>query len=116
MGLKPTEIIEGYNLASKKIIDEILPKLVVKEIKDLKNVDEIKDVIRTSIMTKQYGYEDFLTNLVIKACLAVFDDVNSYFNVDNVRICKILGAGIESSQVVTGMVFKKMVIFEIFMI
>lgn len=34
--------------------------------------------------------------------------VNSFnFNVDNIRICKIIGAGVSQSLVMNGMVFKR---------
>lgn len=108
MGLKPTEIIEGYNMAAKKVLDDILPKTVVHQVNDIKNVEDVKKAIRTSIMSKQYGNEDLISDLVLKACLAVND---GQFNVDNVRVCKILGSGIGSSQVINGMVFKKLVSF-----
>lgn len=107
LGLKPTEIIEGYNLAAKKILDEILPTTVVHEVKDVTSVEEIRKAIRTSVMSKQYGNEDFLADLIIKACLTVYD--KNHFDVDSVRVCKILGQGIESSQSINGMVFKKLV-------
>lgn len=106
LGLKPTEIVEGYNLAAKKILDEILPTTVVTEVKDVKNVEEVKRSIRSSVMSKQYGNEDFLADLITKACMLVYKD---HFDIDSVRVCKILGSGIESSQVVNGMVFKKLV-------
>lgn len=34
MGLKPIEIVEGYELAKDKVLTEFLPEQVVKEIKD----------------------------------------------------------------------------------
>lgn len=110
IGLKPTEIIEGYELAAKKVLEDFLPKVVVDKVNDIKNSQLVRSVIRTSLMSKQYGREDFITDLVLKACLSVFN--NSYLNVDNIRVCKILGSGIESSQVINGMVFKKMVSYK----
>ncbi|OTF80454.1 T-complex protein 1 subunit theta-like protein, partial [Euroglyphus maynei] len=109
LGLKPTEIIDGYNLATQKILEEFLPSVVVDEVKDLTNVSEIRKPIRTALMSKQYGNEDFLADLVIKAALSVYNRESGHFNVDNVRVCKILGCGIESSQVINGMIFKKAV-------
>lgn len=106
IGLKPTEIIEGYELAAKKILEDFLPKVVVDKVNDIKTSPLVRSAIRTSLMSKQYGREDFITDLVLKACLSVFD---TYLNVDNIRVCKILGSGIESSQVINGMVFKKLV-------
>lgn len=59
-------------------------------------------------MSKQYGREDFLTSLISEACVSVLTE-HSHFNVDNVRVCKIIGCGIQSSQIVQGMVFKRQV-------
>lgn len=108
MGLKPTEIIEGYELAADKVLDEILPKLVVHEVKDMKNTNQVLKAVRTSVMSKQYGNEDFLGKLITQACISILPK-NGSFNVDNVRVCKILGSGIHNSQLVQGMVFKKLV-------
>ncbi|CAG2168360.1 unnamed protein product [Oppiella nova] len=108
MGLKPTEIIDGYEMAINKVLDEILPELTVHEVKDVRDLKEVTKAIRSSVMSKQYGNEDFLSELIGKACIAVIGN-NNAFNVDNIRICKILGSGIGGSQVVQGMVFKKLV-------
>lgn len=50
-------------------------------------------------MSKQFGYEDFLAELIAKACISIMPEQTS-FNVDNVRICKISGSGITASSVV----------------
>lgn len=118
-GLKPTEIIDGYELASAKIIEDYLPAAVVNEIKDIRNVEEVLPVLKTAIATKQYGNEDFLARLVAQACISILpksqasgdlpeENVIS-FNVDNIRVCKILGSGVQQSHIVNGMVFKKYV-------
>ncbi|KAG8249923.1 T-complex protein 1 subunit theta [Homalodisca vitripennis] len=105
LGLTPTEIVEGYEKALSKAL-EILPTLVCYEVKDIKNEAEVKKGIKTAIMSKQYGNEDFLTEIITKACVSVLPEITS-FNVDNVRVCKILGSGLFNSQVVQGMVFKR---------
>lgn len=108
MGLKPAEIIEGFELAKDKLLDDILPDLVCGEIKEIKNLDEAIKGIRTAVMSKQYGNEDFISCLIATACIAVMPkDPASSFNVDNVRVIKILGAGILKSYVVQGMLFKR---------
>lgn len=110
MGLKPVEIIEGYEMAKDKIIDEILPSLATETITDFHNLAEVKKGIKSCIASKQYGNEDFLSELVAKACMSVMPKTESTsFNVDNVRVCKILGSGVTQSSVVQGMVFKKSV-------
>ncbi len=105
MGLSPTEVIEGYELACKKTL-EILPDLSCGSLKDLKDEAEVTRAIKTAVMSKQYGNEDFFAGLIAKACVAVQTKTNT-FNVDNVRTTKILGSGVLSSSTVQGMVFKK---------
>jgi len=106
-GLSPAEVIEGYGMACKKAL-EILPELVCYTVKDLRESGEITRAIKSSISSKQYGNEDFLSELIIKACLSVYP-LHGNFNVDNVRVTKILGSGIYASDVVHGMVFPRQV-------
>merc|ERR1711963_1156275 len=108
MGLKPTEVAEGYELACKKAL-EYLEKCGCHEIKDAKNNEECKKAVRTAVMSKQYGHEDFLADLIVKACTAIVPEKQTSFNVDNVRVTKILGSGLMASEVVSGMVFKRAV-------
>ncbi|XP_013390625.1 T-complex protein 1 subunit theta [Lingula anatina] len=105
LGLSVTEVVEGYELACQKAL-EIIPDLVVGSVKDMKNKSEVIKAIRTSVMSKQYGNEDFLADLIADACISVMKNKLS-FSVDNIRVCKILGSGIHSSSVVSGMVFKR---------
>jgi len=107
MGLSVTEVIEGYEQSCKKALD-LLEGLVIRKVEDLKNREAVLQVIRTTIMSKQYGLEDFLAGLVTDACLSVMPK-SGYFNVDNVRICKITGQGVLSSTWMPGMVFKRVV-------
>lgn len=105
LGVTPTEIAEGYEKALEKCL-EILPSLVVTEVKDYRNIPDVVKGIRTSIQSKQYGNEDFLSELVAKACVSILPEQTT-FNVDNVRVSKILGSGLYASSVVQGMVFKR---------
>lgn len=62
-----SEIVDGYELALEKAL-EILPTLTCYEIKDYRNEAVVEKGIRTAVMSKQYGNEDFLTRLIAKAC------------------------------------------------
>jgi T-complex protein 1 subunit theta len=107
MGLSITEVISGYEQASKKAL-ELLPELVVESVKDKREKESVSKVIRSAIMSKQYGLEDFLAKLISDACISVTPQAG-HFNVDNIRICKIVGQGIQGSTLVQGMVFKRQV-------
>lgn len=68
---------------------------------------ELSKAIRTVVAAKQSGSEDFLADLVAEAVLAVLPKNPVNFNVDNVRVVKIMGGALEQSKVVKGMVFAR---------
>ncbi|XP_034745314.1 T-complex protein 1 subunit theta isoform X1 [Etheostoma cragini] len=105
MGLSVSEVIEGYEKACKKTL-ELLSDCVCSSAENLHDVKEAASLIRTAVMSKQYGNEDFLANLIAQACVSIFPESGN-FTVDNVRVCKIMGCGVTSSTMLHGMVFKK---------
>ena len=74
-------------------------------VKDIRSHPELAKAIRTVIASKQSGSEDFLADLVAEAVLAVLPKQPVNFNVDNIRVVKIMGGSLEQSKVVKGMVF-----------
>lgn len=111
LGVTTSDITEGYEKALDKAL-EILPKLVCHEVKDYRNQDQVREAMKASIMSKQLGNEDFISDLITKACVSILPEKTT-FNVDNIRVCKILGSGLHTSEVVHGMVFKRFVEGEI---
>ncbi|NXW03175.1 TCPQ protein, partial [Fregetta grallaria] len=71
MGLSVSEasyiVIEGYEKACKKAL-EILPDLVCCSAKNLRDIEEVASLLHTSVMSKQYGNEQFLAKLIAQAC------------------------------------------------
>lgn len=61
------QVIEGYESACKKAL-EVLPDCVCASAKNLHDVNEAASLIRTAVTSKQYGNEDFLSNLIAQAC------------------------------------------------
>lgn len=79
--------------------------LEVDRLKEMRSQTELSKALRTVIASKQSGSEDALADLVSEAVLAVLPKNPVNFNVDNVRVVKIMGGSLEQSRVVKGMVF-----------
>lgn len=67
--------------------------------------EQLAAACSSSLASKQPGSEEILSNLVAEACLAVMPKNPKDFNVDSVRVVKVLGGGLDASRVVRGMVF-----------
>lgn len=104
MGLSTSDIISGYERAQKFALDE-LEKLAVDKVEDMRSQSELSKAIRTVIASKQSGSEDILADMVSEAVLSVLPKNPVNFNVDNIRVVKIMGGSLEQSRVVKGMVF-----------
>jgi T-complex protein 1 subunit theta len=65
----------------------------------------LSTAVKPAIASKQYGYEDTLASLVAEAAIAVMPTNAKNFNIDNVRVVKIMGGSLSGSRVVQGMVF-----------
>lgn len=106
MGLKTSDIVTGYERAQKIALDA-LEGLEVDKVHDIRSQEELSKAIRTVISSKQNGNEEFLADLVAEAVLAILPKNPANFNVDNIRVVKIMGGSLEQSRVVKGMVFAK---------
>ncbi|CAN1245722.1 T-complex protein 1 subunit theta [Linum grandiflorum] len=107
MGLHPSEIISGYTKASDKAI-EVLGELVEpgSETMDVRNKEEVASRMRAAVASKQFGQEDVLCSLIADACIQVCPKNPASFNVDNIRVAKLVGGGLRNSAIVRGMVLK----------
>ncbi|KAJ6349453.1 hypothetical protein OIU77_006935 [Salix suchowensis] len=85
----PSEIISGYNKSIDKAI-EILGELVEpgSENMDVRNKEEV------------------IFRMKAAACIQVCPKNPANFNVDNVRVAKLVGGGLNNSSIVHGMVLK----------
>ncbi|KAF7122702.1 hypothetical protein CNMCM5793_000812 [Aspergillus hiratsukae] len=104
MGLKTSDITQGYEKAQNYAL-KVLEDLEVDRLKELRSQPELCKALRTVVASKQSGTEDLLASLVAEAVLAVLPKNPVNFNVDNVRVVKIMGGSLEQSRVIKGMVF-----------
>lgn len=108
MGLKASIIVDGYELAfarAQEIMSGESEDILGSEHVSLK---ELKPLLRSVIGSKQNGLEERLARLVAEAIDITLPQSNPRaFNVDNIRCVKIMGASLQSSHVVHGMVFNR---------
>lgn len=106
MGLHPSEVIQGFEMALTKGREE-LEKLVTSSVPSspLPTQEQLATAIAPALASKQPGSEQFLSQLVAEASLTVMPKNPKDFNVDSVRVVKVLGGGLDQSRVVRGMVF-----------
>jgi len=104
MGLKTSDIARGYERAQNEAL-KILEELEIDKVTDMRDVSQLSKALRTVIASKQSGNEEVLANMVAEAVLAVLPKNTYNFNVDNVRVVKIMGGSLDQSRVVKGMVF-----------
>ncbi|KAA3472773.1 T-complex protein 1 subunit theta-like [Gossypium australe] len=107
MGLHPSEIISGYTKSISKAI-EVLGELVEKgsETMDVRNKEQVVTRMKAAVASKQHGQEDILCSLIADACIQVCPKNPANFDVDNVRVSKLVGGGLHNCTIVRGMVLK----------
>uniref|UniRef100_A0AAX7TPU9 T-complex protein 1 subunit theta n=1 Tax=Astatotilapia calliptera TaxID=8154 RepID=A0AAX7TPU9_ASTCA len=88
MGLSVSEVIEGYEKACKKTL-EILSDCVCSSAKNLHDINEAKSLIRTAVMSKQYGNEDFLANLIAELIVSILALDRQFQYISSVKDAKI---------------------------
>lgn len=103
MGLHPSEILIGYDKASKKTL-ELLDGCSSRKVESFESQQDIKNIISSVVATKQCGIEDKIATMIADAAVYTMPKNPIKFNVDNVRIQKILGGGLEDSLVIQGVV------------
>jgi len=110
LGLSAVEIIQGYNMAMNYTL-KALDELVVDEITMKNDPEQLAKITRSVIASKQYGHEELLSKLVAEAVSHVLptkqDASISSFNVDSIRVVKIMGGSLSNSSVIKGMVFNR---------
>ncbi|KAH8930458.1 T-complex protein 1 [Atractiella rhizophila] len=106
MGLHPSEIVEGWEVAGQKCLQE-LDSLAVQTLPIPPTTESITTLLRTVLGSKHYGNEDYVSSLVAEAVLQVLPNDLTKFTPDSIRVVKIMGGSLSQSKVVKGMVFPR---------
>lgn len=122
LGLQPIEIIEGFNMAKEFTLKEL--DIICQEIEEVEgekfitskfDPKMIQKIVKPILASKKYGFEEELSELISKAVMHILptpaddslltQDIQVPFNVDSIRIVKIMGGSLSDSEVVKGMLF-----------
>lgn len=63
MGLHPSEILIGYEKGAKKCL-ELLDEMTCYNIENVKNREDLQNCIRSTIASKLFGLENFISGLI----------------------------------------------------
>jgi len=117
-----TDIMEGFHLASTKLLNELLVSskdgdnggCVVSALphpaSSPEALEELKEkVLKPVLGSKQYGSEDILSDLVVQACKIVLNDndTSTVLQPSSIRTVKILGGNVRQSACVQGFVAQR---------
>ena len=81
--------------------------MAVETITDITNVEQVSKPLTSAISSKVYGWEETIVPLAAQACIHILPNNPHDFVVDNIRICKILGAGVSDSCLIRGFAVPK---------
>jgi len=103
-GLHLSEVISGYTTAAEKAL-EVLDKFVCySPTPDVfSDATKLASCLKHVVAAKQWGNEDLIASKTAEACVLAMPDNMRSFNVDNVRIAKIVGQTVASTTVVKGL-------------
>jgi len=74
---------------------------------DFKDTEQVLPVIRSVLCPKIPVYFDYFSNLVTKACMQVMGDNPKGFDVEYIRVAKILGGSLYDSEVLNGLMIER---------
>lgn len=115
-----TDILEGFHLASIKLLNELLVSNVANDgcicsklehpASSKEAMQELKEkVLKPVLGSKHYGSKDLLSDLVIQACDIVLDksDSSTVLQPASIRTVKIMGGHVGQSACIQGFVAQR---------
>ncbi|KAL4512322.1 hypothetical protein ABPG72_005324 [Tetrahymena utriculariae] len=106
MGLHPSQIIAGYEKALKATVS-LLPTLAIYNVEDPTSLEQVNKAIRASLSSKLIHHADFFSKIVSQACINSKPENDNEFDLEYVRVAKILGASVDDSYVQQGLIITR---------
>lgn len=95
MGLHPSQILNGYEDASKKALALLNEEnLVALKVEDPRDLDRVSEAIKATVGSKVPNYSEFFSRLIARACINSLPDIAKNFDIDNIRVVHILGSSV----------------------
>eukprot|EP00767_Chilomastix_cuspidata_P005155 gnl/Chilomastix_cuspidata/535.p1 GENE.gnl/Chilomastix_cuspidata/535~~gnl/Chilomastix_cuspidata/535.p1 ORF type:complete len:558 (-),score=252.71 gnl/Chilomastix_cuspidata/535:681-2354(-) len=102
-GLVVPDIISGFEIAGRHAL-EALSKLGCHTLTDFHSVEEIKKAILPTVCAKDRDNAPVLADLAARACAMIMPEDPKDFDLEKVRVSKLVGSGLHDAKVVEGMV------------
>lgn len=103
-GLHCSEVILGYNAALEKCLETIDSVVAfTPEAGVFKDTAKLAACITPVIASKQWGNEKLFASKIAEACVLAMPANPMNFNIDNIRVAKVMGSSVAATSVVRGM-------------
>ena len=97
------QIVEGYEKATKSAI-AFLEKQSQFKVTDVRDVKQIEKVLLSTLTPKLMSYSPYFAEQLAKLCTGALPKNTQNFDVEHIRVCKLLGSNVYESNVLQGMV------------
>ncbi|SJK86353.1 T-complex protein 1 subunit theta [Babesia microti strain RI] len=101
-GLHLNDVIKGYEMAHEKCL-ELMSELVAYTCKDLHSNIQLQLAIKGAVCSRQNALIAGVDKLVAEAASMIMPRDPKLFDIDSIRVSKIVGGSTETSFVINGM-------------
>eukprot|EP01017_Pseudomicrothorax_dubius_P004049 TRINITY_DN1072_c0_g2_i10.p1 TRINITY_DN1072_c0_g2~~TRINITY_DN1072_c0_g2_i10.p1 ORF type:complete len:541 (+),score=198.85 TRINITY_DN1072_c0_g2_i10:156-1778(+) len=106
MGLHSSQIILGYEAALKETL-RYIESLNHYEVSNVRDTVEIAKLLRSVISPKLQGFDDLFAKIVAEACVRTLPRDPKKFEVEYIRVAKLLGGNVNDSFVIGGLILTR---------
>jgi len=105
-GVHTSDVVKGYQMAQEKFV-AILENLSCWSVSDIRDTTQLTRAILPIISAKQIGFESQIAAAIAGACVQVMPADATKFDIDCIRVAKVIGGSAVSTSFVKGMVITR---------